>query len=179
MKEQISKIMNKDISRKKFLTILGGSLLGLTLFSKEAMAKMFIRTENSSMISLTNKSIQLNGDLRGAYQNASSWKLLDMETGTSLFPNGITITSIYVKANVADPTTELNANIMYCDAQGTGAFPGANPTSIATIDTTTGNYSQTGMTTSVATNKIVYLLMDADPTDFNVNWSIVINYTIN
>ena len=67
---------------------------------------------------------------------------------------------------------------MYCDAQGTGAFPGASPTLIKAIDTTTGNFSWTG-TESVATGKQMYLLMDADPTDANTMWTITISYVVN
>jgi len=125
------------------------------------------------------KSLQLSGDFRGMYISSAYWKLIDMESGTSAYPSGVTITRIYVKANVADPTTELNANINYCDAQGTGVFPSTNPTLIRAIDTTTGNYDSGAISVSVATNKIIYLEFDTDPTDFAVTYSLVINYVVN
>lgn len=116
--------------------------------------------------------IQLDGDLYGMYAISSTKKLPYYEYG-----NGITITSITVQCSQADPTTELNANIMKCDAQGTGAFPGANPTLIKAIDTTTGNYSWSG-TEAVATGKELYLIMDAN-VDYGVFWTITIGYIAN
>lgn len=125
-----------------------------------------------------NRTLNLSGNLRAAYVNSPYVIMLDMENST-LYPSGVTINSIYVKSSSADPTTELTGKIKYCDGQGTGAFPGASPTDIATITTTTGNYSQTGMTTSVVTGKIIYLEMTADPTDYNLFWTITINLAIN
>lgn len=121
----------------------------------------------------TTKTIVIDGDLRGLYAVSATKKIPYQENGS-----GITITSYTVQCSVADPTTELNANIMYCDAQGTGAFPGANPTLLEAIDTTTGNYSSGAVTDSVATGKELYLLIDADPTDLNTMWTITITYTI-
>jgi len=118
------------------------------------------------------KTIVLDGSLKNQYATNPVKKLPYLENGA-----GITITSITVQASVADPTTELNANIMYCDAQGTGAFPGANPTLIRAIDTTTGNFTWSG-TDAIATGKPIYLLMDADPTD-SIDWTITLTYTIN
>jgi hypothetical protein len=120
------------------------------------------------------KTIVLDGDLRGLYAVSTTKKLPFQENGS-----GITITSYTVQCSAADPTTELNANIMWCDAQGTGAFPGANPTLLEVIDTTAGNYSSGAVTDAVATGKHLYLLMDADPTDLNTMWTITITYTIN
>jgi hypothetical protein len=120
------------------------------------------------------KTIVLDGDLRGLYAVSATKKLPYQENGS-----GITITSYTVQCSSADPTTELNANIMYCDAQGTGAFPGANPTLLEVIDTTTGNYSSGAVTDAVATGKELYLLMDADPTDLSTMWTITLTYTVN
>jgi hypothetical protein len=125
-----------------------------------------------------NRTLNLSGNLRASYMNSAYVILLNMEH-TTIYPNGITITSVYVNCDKADPTTELSAKVMYCDAQAGGAFPSTNPTQISVVNTTTGNFSQTGMTTSVASDKIVYLEMTADPTDYNTIWSLVINYTIN
>jgi hypothetical protein len=119
----------------------------------------------------------VDGNLRGAYLNSAYIKLLDMENATAEYLNRITISAINVQCSVASPTTQLSAKLMYCDAQGTGAFPGANPTEIDVIDTTTGNFSVTGLSTAVATNKIVYLQMTADPTDYNTSWSVNFKYT--
>jgi hypothetical protein len=166
---------------KKGLLIVGGFAL-VTLSSKFAEAKdIYYKSTDGSKVKIgtTTRFLQVTADLRGVYATSATWKLLDMETATALYPNGITINSIVVKCSSTDPTTELNANIMYCDAQGTGAFPGANPTLIKAIDTTAGNMSDTSMTTSVATNKIIYLLMDADPVDLNTTWTISIGYQIN
>jgi hypothetical protein len=59
-------------------------------------------------------------------------------------------------------TTELNANLKYCDAVTTGAFPGANPVLIDVLDSTTGNSECTDMSGSdlgsgvIPAGKIVY-----------------------
>ena len=123
------------------------------------------------------RTVELSGDFRSYYQFSPYKIMLNMENATNT-PNGIQITSIYVNCGTVDPTTELSAKIVYCDAQGTGAFPSTSPTDVATISTTTGNYSQTGMTTNVGTGKIVYLEMTANPTDYLTLWTIKINFTI-
>jgi len=125
-------------------------------------------------------TLQLAGDLRGAYVNDAHVLLLNMELAATTYPSGITITSIVVKSSLASPTTQLAGTIRYCDGQGTsGAFPGANPVTIATINTTAGYFSSGALTTSVAAGKIIYLEMTADPIDFNAFWTIVITYTVN
>jgi hypothetical protein len=128
------------------------------------------------------RSLQLNADLRGMWLTTPYWKIVDMTRGSASFPSGITITSWYLDCSVADPTTELNANLKYCDSQGTGAFPGANPVLIDVLDTTTGNSECTDMSTSdlgsgvIPAGKVIYLELDANPTDLNVTWTLVINF---
>lgn len=123
---------------------------------------------------MTNRKVIMEGDLSGIYSRGiTSWKIPYIDYGY-----GITITSIVVQANVSDPTTELTASIRTCDNQSTGAFPGANVSTIATINTTTGNYSSTGRTDVIATGKILYLYLAADPTDTGVTYTITITYDI-
>lgn len=113
----------------------------------------------------------IDGDLYAMYLVSAVKKIPMPDLGY-----GYDITSIVVQCASADPTTELNANIMKCDAQGTGAFPGANPTLVKAIDTTTGNFSWSG-TETIATTKELYLLMDAN-VDYGVMWTITITYTL-
>ncbi len=115
-------------------------------------------------------------DLAAQYDVDSDLWLADLHADR--YPHGIYITKIYVDATVADPTTELNANLMYCDAVADGAFPGANATLIKAIDTTTGNFADAAVNTAVATGKTIYIDMDADPTDANVQYKIKIHYYI-
>ena len=129
-------------------------------------------------------SMQFHGDLAGAWDVDAEWQLLDMDRGAGTFPDGIVILSWYVDCSVADPTTELNANLYYCDALVDGAFPGGGATLVDVLDTTTGNSSETDMSNSdltsgvIPTAKILYILMDADPADATTVWSIIINYYI-
>lgn len=113
----------------------------------------------------------IDGDLYGMYLLSSVKKIKIPDLGY-----GYDITSIVVQCASADPTTELNANIMRCDAQGTGAFPGANPTLVRAIDTTAGNFTFTG-TETIPAGKELYLLMDAN-VDYGVMWTITITYTL-
>lgn len=115
-------------------------------------------------------------DLAAQYDVDSDLWLVDLHA--DMYPNGIYITKIYVDCTVADPTTELDANLMYCDAVGAGAFPGANATLIKAVDTTTGNFADAAVNTAVATGKTIYLDMDADPADANVQYHIRIHYRI-
>jgi hypothetical protein len=129
------------------------------------------------------RSLQMTADLRGMWLTTPYWKFLDMTRGSASFPSGCTITSWYVDCNSADPTTELNANLKYCDSQGTGAFPGANPVLIDVLDTTTGNSSCTDMSGSdlgsgvIPAGKVIYLELDADPVDLATTWTITINFS--
>ena len=133
---------------------------------------------------ITPRSLQIFGDFRGMYNCSANWKLLDMARGALAYPDGITITSWYLDCSSDDPTTEINANLKYCDAVTTGAFPGANQVLIDVLDTTTGNSSETDMGDSdlgsgaIPANKILYLSFDANPTDYNTTWSLVINYVL-
>ena len=145
-------------------------------------SSQFIKADGS----LDNKkTIQFFGDLRGMYVCVPAWKLLDMARGSLVFPSGITILNWYVDCSIATPTTQLNANLKYCDAVTTGAFPGANPVLIDILDTTTGNSNRTDMSGSslgsgiIPSGKIVYFDLDSDPVDLNTTWSIIINYEVN
>lgn len=91
------------------------------------------------------------------------------EFDSTVYPDGIVITKWAVDANVADPSVELDANLMYCDTLSNGAFPGANATLIDVLDTTTGNSSESDMSNSdlgsgtIPTGKILYIDIDVDP----------------
>ena len=128
------------------------------------------------------RSLQFFGDFRGVYASVHDWDLLNMAAGGVAFPGGIVITSWYVDCSVASPTTQLNANLMYCDALGGGAFPGANQVTVDSLVSTSGNSSRTDMSGStlgsgiIPTNKILYIHFNADPTDLQTTWSLVINY---
>ena len=98
------------------------------------------------------KTIIFDGDYRGQYQFSSVKKLAYQENGA-----GITIIGITVKSSTS-PTTQLNANLMYCDAQTT-VFPSTNPTSIASINTTAGAFDSGVVSYSVATGKPLYVLL--------------------
>lgn len=101
-----------------------------------------------------------------------------------VYPDGIVLTAWYVDANEADPDTELDANLYYCDAVAAGAFPGANPVLIDVIDTTTGNSSEADMSNSdlgsgvIPTGKSMYALIDADPTSDTTLFHLRIHFYI-
>ena len=149
-------------------------------------------TAGEIAINTTDKTLELNNgtaqvafstlhiaqgtfDLKSQYAVDPDLWLIDLHADQ--YPHGIYITKIYVDASVADPTTELNANLNYCDATS-AAFPGANPTLIKAIDTTTGNFADAAVNTAIATGKSIYITMDADPTDANVQYHIRIHYYI-
>jgi len=140
------------------------------------------------------KVLTLTGDLRGAYAVDPYVKLLDLSRAAAAYPHGITITSWYMDCvNAADPTTEINANLKYCtaptDAQTfTTAAESVTVGAVVLVDvldTTTGNSSCTGMSTSdlgsgiIPAAKVLFLDLDADPTDMNITWSLTINFTAN
>jgi hypothetical protein len=125
------------------------------------------------------RTLQMFGDMRGLYTVSADWILLNMDRATSTYPSGVTITRVYVDCSTASPTTQLTGKLKYCDALGGGAFPGASPTDIVTLTTTTGNYDSGAISTSVGANKIIYLEMTADPTDYNTTWNICVSYTVN
>lgn len=54
MKDQIKKIMEKDISRKKFLTLIGSSILAMTFLSKTSLADIWLRDTDETMININN-----------------------------------------------------------------------------------------------------------------------------
>jgi len=51
--------------------------------------------------------------LTGAYDIATDYALIHLDS--TVFPNGIVITGWALSSTVADPTTELDANLLYCD----------------------------------------------------------------
>lgn len=120
--------------------------------------------------------------LTGAYDIDTDYPIIHLDT--TVFPDGIVITGWSISSTAADPTTELDANLMYCDDIGTGAFPGANPVLIDVLDTTTGNASCADMSTSdlgsgiIPADKVIYIDMDADPTDTDAYWILKIEYYI-
>lgn len=150
-------------------------------------------TTGQIAINTTDKTLELNNganqvafptihmaqgifDLAAQYETDSDLWLVDLNTDS--YPHGIYITKIYVDCTVADPTTELDANLMYCDAVANGAFPGANATLIKAIDTTTGNFADAAVNIAVPTGKALYINMDADPMDINTEYHIRIHYYI-
>jgi hypothetical protein len=125
--------------------------------------------------------IQLTFDPGAWYDSDAEVWMLDLFADR--FPDGIVITKWYVDTNVADPDVEMNMNLMWCDAVAGAAFPGANPTLIDVMDTTTGNSSETVNTNMaangvVATGKSLYLLFDADPEGEATQLSVKIYYYI-
>ena len=101
-----------------------------------------------------------------------------------VYPDGIVITQWTVDCNEADPTTELDANLYYCDDRGTGAFPGASAVLVDVLDTTTGNASEATMASSdlgsgtIPTGKELYVLIDADPTSDTTLFRVKVHYYI-
>lgn len=49
IKEKFNKIMNLEVSRKKFLVLLGASFLSLTFLSKGVLADVWLRNNDSVM----------------------------------------------------------------------------------------------------------------------------------
>jgi len=100
------------------------------------------------------------------------------------YPDGILITQWTVDCNEADPTTELNANLYYCDDRGTGSFPGASPELIDVIDTATGNSSENTMGNSdlgsgiIPTGKELYVIIDTDPTSDTTLFRVKVHFYI-
>ena len=119
---------------------------------------------------------------QGTFDLAAQWDvdnqlwLIDLDSDQ--YPNGIYITAVTLDCTVADPTTEFLGDLKYCDAVAGGAFPGATPTVIVVMDSTTGNYSNTSVNTAVATGKSLYIEMDSDPTDSATQWHLKIKYYI-
>jgi hypothetical protein len=120
--------------------------------------------------------------LTGAYDIATDYALIHLDS--TMFPNGIVITGWSLSSTVADPTTELDANLLYCDNISTGALPGANPVLIDVLDSTTGNSSETNMASSdlgsgtIPTDKYIYVDMDVDPTDTTSYWILKVEFLI-
>ena len=123
-----------------------------------------------------------NLGLDAAYDRDTDLVLIELDS--TIFPDGIVITGWEVDASAADPTTELDANLTYCDDPTTGAFPGASPTLVDVLNTTTGNSSEADMSNSDLTNGIIpagtflYIDMDADPVDTDNYWMVKIEFYI-
>jgi len=123
-----------------------------------------------------------NLGLDAAYDRNTNLVLIELDS--TIFPDGIVITGWEVDATKADPTTELDANLMNCDDPTTGAFPGADPTLIDVLNTTTGNSSEADMSSSDLTNGIVaagqfiYIDIDADPVDTDNYFMVKIEFYI-
>ena len=106
------------------------------------------------------------------------------ELDATVFPDGIVITGWELDCSVADPTTEIDANLMYCDDNTTGVFPGANPVLIDVLDTTTGNSSCAVMSGSdlgsgvIPSAKMIYIDLDADPVDATTWYQLKIKYYV-
>ncbi len=120
--------------------------------------------------------LQGTSDLAAQYDVDPDMWIMDINS--EVYPYGIYITKIYVDCTVADPTTELDANLTYCDNVANGAFPGASATLIKAVDTTTGNFADAAVNTLVPSGKTIYLDMDANPTDATTQYHIRIHYTI-
>jgi len=87
---------------------------------------------------------------------------------SKVYPNGIIIDYWHISYNV-DPTTELNANLCYADAQ----IGLANEVVIDALDTTSGVASEDtdaniNSGSAIPAGKFMYIKYDADPTDANV-----------
>jgi len=121
------------------------------------------------------RTIQFNLGTAEYDTDPDVWSL-DLDADT--FPHGIYFTKVYVDCNEADPTTELNADLKYCDAVGAGAFPGANAAVIKALDTTTGNMSDTAVNTAVSAGKTVYVTIDADPTSDTTLFHVKIQFYV-
>lgn len=118
----------------------------------------------------------------GAKYNSSAYVWI-ADLVASRFPYGIQITAWSVDCDVADPDVEMDLDLMWCDAVAGGAFPGANPTLIDVMDTTTGNSAETVNTNMaangvVASTKSLYLYFGADPEGTCTQVHIVIEYEI-
>jgi hypothetical protein len=120
--------------------------------------------------------------LSGAYDIETNYPLIELDA--TVYPNGIVITGWSISSSDADPTTELDANLRYSDAPGTGAFPGANEVLVDVLDTTTGNASEATMSSSdlgsgvIPSGKALYIDLDADPTDATAYWIWKMTYYI-
>jgi hypothetical protein len=122
------------------------------------------------------KIAQGTWDLKAQYAVDPDLWLVDLDSAS--YPHGIYILKIYLDCTVADPTTEFQGDLMYADAVGAGAFPGANATVIKALDSTTGNFADAAVNTAVAADKTMYLKMDVDPVDVTTQWHLRIYYRI-
>jgi len=165
---------------------------GATSFEIPNAANPTLGTTGMIAINTADKTLELNNGANqisfptihilqgplgtGDYDTDPDVWLIDSHADT--FPHGIYITKVYVDCNEADPTTELNADLKYCDAVADGAFPGANVTVIQALDTTTGNMANATVNTAVATGKSLYITIDIDPTSDTTIFHVRIHYYI-
>ena len=118
----------------------------------------------------------------GVYDTDSDVWMIDLSS--TVYPDGIVITAWYADCNEADPDTELDANLMYCDNVSVGAFPGANPILVDVMDTTTGNSVEATMSNSdlgsgvIPPGKTIYIDIDADPTSDTTLFHVAVRYYI-
>lgn len=111
--------------------------------------------------------IALTFDPAWAYDQDANHRVALFTIGDD-YPNGIIIDEWRV-SYLADPTTELDANLKYADA-----FIGvANAALIDALDTTNGASTEDTDASinggaAVANGKVIYIEFDADPTDANV-----------
>ena len=136
-----------------------------------------IGIDDNNVVYFPNQIYLLQGNLGTADFDADPdvW-IIDVNSET--FPKGIVITDVVVDCNEADPTTELNADLKYCDNVSNGAFPGANAVTIKALDTTTGNMSDTALGTGVPAGKTLYITIDADPISDTTLFHVRIHYKV-
>ena len=123
------------------------------------------------------KPCTIFGDMRGLYVVSADWIMINLIAAA--YPNGITVTQVTVDCSTASPTTQLTGKLKYCDTFAGGAFPGANPTDIVTLTTTSGNYDSGAISISITSGHIIYLELTADPTDYNTTWFVTFTYIPN
>lgn len=133
----------------------------------------------TSITGRPSRSVSVQGNFRTAWLAGGLVKLLDLTRMAAAYPYGITINSWYLDCHANDPATELDADLCSCDSPGTGAMPGANVAVIAALDTDHGNSSATGLATSIAGGKTIYLRINADPVDPLTIWTLIVNFTVN
>ena len=82
IEKKINKIMNMDISRKKFIATFGALLIAIPLMSKNILAKVWFRDEDNNMYSLSQETpshifIKATGESEGDLHlsDATNWNV--------------------------------------------------------------------------------------------------------